>query len=100
MSSDKHLTWKTSFLLAHTLAKKIIEFYGLSFHVRYSLGWKSYTFLYVSDFMAKVQNPSVLDLRFDEVTILSLDEFMGGDREELLLCPIRVLEKYNTCICL
>ena len=34
------------------------------------------------------------DPRFDEFTIPSLDDFVGGERDELLLPPIRGLRKY------
>ena len=44
--------------------------------------------------MAKTQNPLVPDPCFDEFTVPSLDDFVDGDRDELLLCPIRVLWKY------
>ena len=33
LASDKHLTWKTSFLLALVLAKRVSELHGLSFSV-------------------------------------------------------------------
>ena len=34
---------------------------------------------------------SVHDLRFDMFTVPSLDDFVGGDGEKLLLCPITAL---------
>ena len=36
----------------------------------------------------------VHDHRFEEFTIPSLDDFVDGDRDELLLCPMRALKKY------
>ena len=94
MASDKHLTWKTSFLLALASAKSVSELHWLSFRVRHSHGRRSCTFSFLPDFVAKTQNPSVHDPRFDEFTVLSLDNFVDGDRDELLLCPIRALRKY------
>ena len=44
--------------------------------------------------MAKTQNPSAPDSRFEEFLVPSLDDFVGDDRDELLLCPIRALRKY------
>ena len=38
LASDKHLTWKMSFLLARVSAKRISELHGLSFGVRHSHG--------------------------------------------------------------
>ena len=37
--------------------------------------------------MAKTQNPSVPDSRFKEFSVPSLDDFVSGDRDELLLLP-------------
>ena len=39
LASDKHLTWKMSFLLALESAKRVSEVHDLSFHVRQSQGW-------------------------------------------------------------
>ena len=44
--------------------------------------------------MAKTQNPFVPDPRFDEFNVPSLDDFVDGNRDELLLYPIRALGKY------
>ena len=83
LASDKHRTWKTSFLLALASAKMISEFHGLSFHVHHSCGWRSCAFSFLPDFVAKTQNLSVLDPRFDEFMVPSLDDFVIGDRNEL-----------------
>ena len=53
-------------------------------------------FSFVPDFVTMTQNPSIDDLRFEEFTVTSLDNFMDGDRDSLLLCPIRTLR--NTCL--
>ena len=50
---------------------------------------------FVPDFLTMTQNPSIDDLRFEEFTVTSLDNFMDGDRDSLLLCPIRTLR--STC---
>ena len=93
-ASDKHLTWRTSFLLAFALAKRVNELYSLSFCVSNFLGWRSCTFTFLPDFVTKTQNPVVPNPLFDEFTIPSLDDFVDGDRDEFLLCPIRALCKY------
>ena len=93
LTSDKHLTWKKSFLLALVSAKRVSELHGLSFRICHSCGWRSCTFSFLLGFIAKTQNPSVPDSRFEEFTIPSLDDFVGGDRDELL-CPICALRKY------
>ena len=53
LASDKHLTWKTSFLLALVSAKSASKLHGISFRVRHSCRWKSCTFSFLLDFVAK-----------------------------------------------
>ena len=89
LASDKHLTWKTSFLLALASAKRVSELHRLSFRVHHSRGWRLCMFSFLPDFVAKTQNPSMPDSHFKEFSIPSLDDFVGDDRDELLLCPIR-----------
>ena len=94
MASNNHLTWKTSFLLNLVSVKRFSELHGLSFRVHHSHGWESCTFSFLPHLLAKTQNPSVPDSRFEEFSVLSLDDFVGGDRDKLLLCPIWALWKY------
>ena len=65
----------------------------LSCRVCHSHGWKSCTFSFLPDLMAKTQNPSVPDSRFEKFSVPSLDDFVGDDRDELLLCLIWALRK-------
>ena len=83
LASDKCLTWKTSFLLALVSAKRVNELQGLSFRVHHLCGWKSCTLLFLPDFVAKTQNPSVPDSHFEEFSVPLLDDFVGDDRDEL-----------------
>ena len=48
----------------------------------------------LSAFVAEIQNLSVLDLHFEEFTILSLTEFINGEKE-MLLCPSRAVKHYT-----
>ena len=48
---------------------------------------------FVLDFVAKTQNPSVLDPRFKEFTIPSSLDFLNGYIDEMLFCPIITLRK-------
>ena len=77
--SDKHLTWKTSFLLALAQAKKVSELHSFSSCVCHLRGWRSCTFFFLRDFVAKTQNPSVHDPQFEEFTVPSLDDFVDSD---------------------
>ena len=94
LASDKHLTWKTSFLLALASDKRVSELHCLSFRVCHLRGWKSCTFLFLHDYVAKTQNPSIPDSCFEEFLVPSLDYFVGDDKAELLMCPIRALRRY------
>ena len=77
-----------SFLVL-TTAKRISKLHCLSYQ-----GWRSSTFSFLSNFMAKILNPSVYDPRFEEVTVPSLANFVDKDRDEMLLCRVKALKKY------
>ena len=94
LSADKHLTWKTCFLLALTLAKRVGELHGLSFRFYHSKGQRSCIFLFLPDFRAKTQNPSVSDSLLEKFVVPSLADFMGGDRDKMVLFPIRAIQGY------
>ena len=72
LASVKHLTWKTSFLLALASAKRVSELHSLFFRVRHSCGWNSYSLSFLPDFVAKTQNPSVPDTHFVEFSVRPL----------------------------
>ena len=93
-ASLRDVTLKTIFLLALASAKRVGELHGISFQVRHSRGWNSMTFSFVPDFVAKNQDPSVFDPRFESFTIPSLRDFSGGDQDEMLLCPVRSVREY------
>ena len=48
----------------------------------------------VCNIVAKTQIPSVPDSKFEEFTIPPLSEFVDGDQNEMLLCPVRALKRY------
>ena len=93
-ASDRDLTLKTVFLLALASAKRVGELHALTAKVGHSEGWKSLSFSFVPDFVAKTQNPSVPDHRFDGFTIPSLKDFSGDDPQEMVLCPVRAVRLY------
>ena len=92
-ASDRDLTLKTVFLLAFASAKRVGELHGLSRVVSHTRGWSSAGFSYAPDFVAKTQRPE--DSSFaGTFSIPSLSDFVGGDRDEMLLCPVRCLREY------
>ena len=60
---NKHMTWKTRFLLALAPPKRVIELYG--HQIKYSKGWRTYTFSIVPNFITKTWTLqcSIPDLR-------------------------------------
>ena len=94
LSSDKHMTWKTCFLLALASAKGVSMLHGLTYWMHYSKGWRSHTFLFLPDFIAKTQNASVHDLCFEELTVPSLADFLDENRDEMLRCHVRAVKRY------
>ena len=56
-------------------------------------GIRSCTFLFLPDFVAKTQNPSVYDPCFEEFTVSSLADFVDGDRYKMLVCPIIAIKR-------
>ena len=46
--------------------------------------------------MAKTQIPSVYDSLFEEFTVPSFAEFVDGDRDGMLLYPIRIIMRYQS----
>ena len=95
--SDKHATWKTCFLLVLASAKRAIKLHGLSYQVQHSQGWKSCAFSFVPDFVDKTQNLSRHGSKFEELSIPFSDDFVGGDRDELVLCSIGALRRCLSC---
>ena len=72
LSSVKHLTWKTCFLLTLTSAKKVTKLHGLSSCVWHSQGWKSCTYPPpppVPDSMTETRNPLIHGPRFKKFTV-------------------------------
>ncbi|XP_068233502.1 uncharacterized protein [Palaemon carinicauda] len=88
---DRNLTLKAVFLLALASAKRVGELHGLSYEVEHSRGWKEISFKFVPSFVAKTQNPSGWDPRFEGFTVPAIPN--SGNQEDLKLCPVRVIRK-------
>ena len=69
LSLDKRLTWKSCFLLALTLAKRVGELCSFLYWVRYLRSWRSCSLSLVPEFVAKTRNPFVSEPRFEEFTV-------------------------------
>ena len=92
-ADERFLAQKTLFLLALASAKRINELHALSYRVTHSERWGEVSFSFVPGFVAKNQDPSVPDSRFDGFVVPALPR-SGADRGGRLLCPVRALRLY------
>ena len=90
---NRDLTLKTVFLLAVASAKQVGELHSLP-HGYVIQSVEQSLFLLYSWVVAKTQNPSVYDSRFEEFEIPSLKDFTGEDPDEMLLCPVWAVQRY------
>ena len=92
--AEEHLlAHKTFFLLALASTKRVGELHALSHRVSHSVGWKEVSFSFVPSFVAKTQNQSSLDLRFESFTIPALPKSRDSPNGRLL-CPVRAVKHY------
>ena len=55
-------------------------------------GLHSLLFFFMLDLMAKTENPSLLDDRFDGFLVPPLWDFVADDPDELVLCLVRAVQ--------
>ena len=92
-SSERFVAQKALFLIALASAKRIGELHGLSYRVSHTSGWKEVSFGFVPGFVAKTQDPSIPDSRYESFSIPALPR-RGTDPDARLLCPVRALRRY------
>ena len=63
---------KALFLLALTSTKRVGELHGLSYQISHTRGWKEIFLGFVPLFVAKTQDPSLSDPRFEGFSIPAL----------------------------
>ena len=88
--SLRALTKKDMFLVLLATAKRVGELQASSRVVSFSSSGACLT--YVPEFVAKTE--SALNPLPSSFMVQSLDDFVAGLDEELLLCPVRALRKY------
>ena len=69
---ERFLAHKTLFLVALASAKRVGELHALSYRVSHSIGWKEVSFGFVPGFVAKTQDQTSLDPRFESFTVPAL----------------------------
>ena len=92
----KFITGKLAFLLALASARRRSELHAIQCDDKHIVFTKekgnTVVYLWTSPgFLAKNQKPSSLPT---PMKIPSLEEFSGGDKQEMLLCPVRALKAY------
>ena len=92
-AEERFLAQKTLFLIALASAKRVGELHALSYCVSHSTDWKEVSFSFVPGFVAKTQDQSSFDLRFENFTIPALPK-SGSSPNGRLLCPVRVVRRY------
>ena len=92
-ASERSVGLKALFLLALASAKRVGELHGLSYRVSHSRGWKEMSLCFVPSFVAKTQDPSSADPRFEGFSVPALPR-SGHGQEARLLCPVRALRRY------
>ena len=86
-ADERFLAQKTLVLLALASAKRIGELHALSYRVSHSRAWGEVSFVFVPGFVAKTQDPSSQDPRFDSFTIPALPKARDNPNGRLL-CPV------------
>ena len=84
---------KTLFLIALASAKRVGELHALSYRVSHSTDWKEVSFSFVPGFVAKAQDQSSFDLRFESFTVPALLKPSSSPNGRLL-CPVRAVKRY------
>ena len=87
------LAHKTLFLLALASAKRVGELHALSHRVSHSAGWSEVSFSFVPGFVAKTQDQSSHNPRFESFTIPALLKSRDSPNGRLL-CPVRAVKHY------
>ena len=92
-ADERFLAQKTLFLIALASTKRIGKLHALSYRVSHSRAWGEASFVFVPGFVAKTQDSSSQDPRFDSFTILALPKASDNPNGRLL-CPVRAVKLY------
>ena len=92
-AEERFLAHKTLFLIALASAKRVGELHALSYRVSHSTDWKEVSFSFVPAFVAKTQDQSSFDPRFETFTVPALPKSSSSPNRRLL-CPVRAVKRY------
>ena len=91
-AEERFLAQKTLFLIALASAKQVGELHALSYRVSHATDWKV-SFSFVPGFVAKTQDQSSFDPRFENFTVPALPKSSSSPNGRLL-CPVRPIKRY------
>ena len=92
-AEESFLAQKTLFLIALASAKRVGELHALSYCVFHSTDWKEVSFSFVPGFVAKTQDQSSFDPRFENFTVPPLPKSSSSPNGRLL-CPVRAVKRF------
>ena len=92
-AEERFLAQKTLFLIALASAKRVGELHALSYRVSHSMDWKEVSFSFVPGFVAKTQDQSSFDPRFESFAVPALPKSSSSPNGRLL-CPVRAVKRY------
>ena len=90
---ERYLSHKMLFLLVLASAKRVGELHALSFRVSHSEGRSESSFRFVPGFVAKTQDASSHNLRFEGFCVPTLPKSSTNPNSRLL-CPVRAVRCY------
>ena len=92
-AEERFLAQKTLFLIALASAKRVGELHALSYRVSHVKDWKEVSFSFVPGFVAKTQDQSPFDPRFENFTVPALPKSSSSPNGRLV-CPVRAVKRY------
>ena len=92
-AEERFLTQMTLFLIALASAKRVGELHALSYRVSDATDWKEVSFSFVPGFVAKTQDQSSFDPRFENFTLPAVPKSSSSPNGRLL-CPVRAVKRY------
>ena len=92
-AEERFFAQKAPFLIALASAKRVGELHALSYRVSHSTDWTEVSLSFVPGFVAKTQDQSSFDPRFESFTVPALPKSSSSSNGRLL-CPVPAVKRY------
>ena len=92
-AEERFFAQKAPFLIALASAKQVGELHALSYRVSHSTDWTEVSLSFVPGFVAKTQDQSSFDPRFESFTVPALPKSSSPPNGRLM-CPVRAVKCY------